>query len=104
MFKNLKIRKREEKLVDNNKMYHEMAKEAELLMVTVDDLEIKDAIKLVKEELEYAKTTTNKEAKKYDSKINNMLQDLKIVLNKKEKAINLTKEIVKTIKQRDVIC
>ena len=103
MFKNLKIRKREEKLLNNNKMLKELAKEVELIMVTVEDLELKDAMKLAKEELEYAKTTTNSDAKKYDAKIKNMVQDLRIATRKKEKAMNLIKELINTIKQRDVI-
>ena len=105
LFKNWKLRKKEEKLIEDNKKLKELIKETELIINMTDDIEIKDAVNLVRDELEYNKLSNSAEAKKLETKITHMLQDLKLLVNnkKKEKAINLSKEIVRTLKERNIV-
>lgn len=105
LFKNWKLKRKEVKLVEDNKKLKELVKETELIMNMTDDIDIKDAVNLVKDELEYNKLSNSAEAKKLETRVIHMLQDLKLLVNnkKKDKAITLAKEIVRTLKERNIV-
>ena len=105
IFKNWKLKKQENKLIEDNKKLMALVKETELIMNMTDDLEIKDAVNLVRDEIEYNKLSNTSDAKKLEVEITHKLQDLKLLVNskKKEKAITLTKEIIRLLKQRNIV-
>lgn len=103
MFGNLKTKKKEEKLLVNNQSIKEMVTRCELLINMSDVPEVKEAIRVMKDEIMYLKLSSKSEAKTLEKKISNRLDDLKLCINKKEKAINHIQDLMKMIKERDII-
>lgn len=103
MFKNFKKKKTEEKLLVNNENIKEMVTRCELLINMSDVPEVKEAIRVMKDEIMYLKLSSKVEAKNLEKKISNKLDDLKLCINKKEKAILHINDLMKTIKERDII-
>ncbi len=103
MFKNFKNKKNEEKLLVNNENIKEMVTKCDLLINMSDVFEVKEAIRVMRDEIKYLKLSSKNEAKSLEKKIANKLDDLKLCINKKEKAIDHINELMKIIKERDII-
>lgn len=103
MFENLKIKNHQKKLLKNKDNINALVKEAENLLIISEVPEVKEKLQMAKDSIEYMKLSDKDKVKSYEKKIHNLLGDLKIVLNKKEKAINVCEEIIKVTKQRDNI-
>ena len=103
MFKNLKNKKNEEKLLVNNENIKEMVTRCELLINMSDVPEVKEAIRVMKDEIQYLKLSTKAEVKTLEKKISNKLDDLKLCVNKKERALLQIESLMKMIKERDII-
>lgn len=103
MFKNFKNKKNEEKLLVNNENIKEMVTRCDLLINMTDVSDVKQAIRVMRDEIRYLKLSSKNEAKALEKKISNRLDDLKLCINKKEKAIEHINELMKIIKERDII-
>ena len=103
MFKNLKNKKSEEKLLANNESIKDMVVRCDLLINMSDVPEVKEAIRVMRDEIKYLKLSSKGEAKTLEKKISNRLDDLKLCINKKERAIAAINELKKMIKERDII-
>ena len=103
MFKNFKNKKSEEKLLVNNEAIKEMVVRCDLIINMSDVPEVKEAVRVMRDEIKYLKLSSKNEAKVLEKKISNRLDDLKICANKKERAIATIDELMKMIKERDII-
>lgn len=103
MFKNFINKKNEEKLLDNNQNIKQMVTKCDLLINMSDISEVKEAIRVMRDEIRYLKLSTKSETKALERKICNNLDDLKICINKKEKALQHINELMKMIKERDIL-
>lgn len=103
MFKNFINKKNEEKLLDNNQNIKQMVTKCDLLINMSDISEVKEAIRVMRDEIRYLKLSTKNETKALERKICNNLDDLKICINKKEKALQHINELMKMIKERDIL-
>ena len=103
MFKNLKNKKNEEKLLVDSQTIKEMTVKCDLLINMCDITRVKEAIRVLKDEIAYLKLSSKPEAKTLEKKISNKLDDLKLCMTKEEKAILAINDIKKMVKERDII-
>ena len=87
----------------NNETIKDMVTRCDLLINMSDVPEVKEALRVMRDEIMYLKLSSKSEVKALERKISNKIDDLKLCVNKKERALQNIESLMKLIKERDII-